>query len=85
MSAITHLDRFLDPLTETFSPEVARRIVDLRASADVEARASLLAEKANQGTLSAEEEAEYKDFVDAVDIIAILQAKARKFLLQRRS
>jgi len=83
MSPTAHLDRFLDPLAETFSPEVARRIVDLRAPADVEARAALLAGKANSGTLSAEEEAEYKGFVDAVDIIGILQAKARKVLSRR--
>lgn len=62
---------------------MARKIVDLRAPANVQARASELAEKANSGTLTAEEDAEYKDFVDAVDIIAILQAKARKFLSQR--
>ncbi len=85
MSTTTYLDQFLDPLAATFSPEVARRIIDLRAPLEIQARATVLADKANLGTLSAEEEAEYKDFVDAVDIIAILQTKARKFLTQRGS
>jgi hypothetical protein len=83
MSASTYLDQLLDPLTEAFSPEVARRIVDLRASPEVEAHVAQLANKANAGTATPDEEAEYKDFVDAVDIIGILQAKARKALMPR--
>jgi hypothetical protein len=39
-----------------------------------------LPQKANEGTLTREEDAEYKDFVEAVDVISILQAKARRFL-----
>lgn len=85
MSTTSYLDLYLDPLTEAFSPEVAQRIVNLRASQEVQARAGQLAEKSNLGTLSVEEEAEYKDFVDAVDIIGILQAKARKYLSQQPS
>lgn len=69
---------------DAMSPEVAQRIVNLRASSEVQARATMLAEKANQGTLSAEEEAEYKGFVDAVDIIAIMQSKARKVVSQQK-
>lgn len=82
MSTIPYLDRFLDPLTETLSPEVARKIVALRAAPDVQARADELAEKANEGTLTPVEEAEYKEFVEAVDIVSIIQAKARRVLAQ---
>lgn len=85
MSTITYLDRFLDPLTETLSPEVARKIIALRAAPDVQARAEELAEKANEGTLTAAEDAEYKEFVEAVDIVSIIQAKARRFLSQHGS
>lgn len=85
MSTITYLDRFLDPLAETFSPEVARKIVALRAAPDVQARAETLAEKANEGNLTPAEEAEYKEFVEAVDIVSIIQAKARRFLAQHDS
>ena len=31
MSTASYLDRFLDPITEAFTPELARRLVDLRA------------------------------------------------------
>jgi hypothetical protein len=79
---MTYLDRFLEPMTALLSPEVARRIVELRASPEVQSRADELARKANDGTLTTDEEAEYKEFVEAVDIIAIIQAKARRFLTQ---
>lgn len=82
MATMTYLDRFLEPMTAALSPEVARRIVELRASPEIEARAGELARKANEGTLTADEAAEYKEFVDAVDIISIIQAKARRFLAQ---
>jgi hypothetical protein len=36
--------------------------------------------KANEGTLTPSEDAEYKDFVEAVDLISIIQTKARRFL-----
>ena len=80
MSTISYLDRFLDPVTEAFTPEGARTIVELRADAETQARIEMLREKANDGTLTTEEDAEYKEFVEAVDILSIFQSKARKFL-----
>jgi hypothetical protein len=35
------------------------------------------------GTLTPAEEAEYKGFVEAVDLISIVQAKARRFLAKQ--
>lgn len=81
MATTTCLDRFLEPMTAARSPKVARRIVELRASPETEARPDELAGKANEGTLTAEE-AEYQESIDAVDIISIIQAKARRFLAQ---
>lgn len=39
-----------------------------------------LAEKNAEGKLSARDEAEYDAYLEALDVIAILQAKARKTL-----
>jgi len=75
-----YLDRFLDPVTDALTPETARAIVNLRADAETQARIDELRRKANDGTLTAEEDAEYKEFVEAVDIVSILESKARKFL-----
>ena len=80
MSNTDYLNQFLDSFTEVLSPEVAQRIIDLRASSAVESRAAQLATKANLGALSAAEDAEYKCLVEALDIVGILQAKARKYL-----
>ena len=80
MSTTSYLDRFLDPVTDALSPEAARTIVNLRADDETRARIEELRLKANDGTLTPEEDAEYKDFVEAVDIVSIIQSKARKFL-----
>ena len=80
MSTANFLDRMLEPVTEAFTPELARRIVDLRADDEVQAEIEVLRQKASQGTLSPDEEVAYKDFVEAVDLISIIQSKARRYL-----
>jgi len=85
MSTTSYLDRFLEPLSDAFSPEVAKAFVELRADSETEARINLLRRKAEEGSLTAEEDAEYRDFVEAVDIISVIQAKARRFLARHAS
>jgi hypothetical protein len=80
MATTSYLGRLLDPLTDVLTPEVANAIVELRADSELENHIAELRCKANDGTLTAAEEAEYKDFVEAVDLISIIQAKARHFL-----
>lgn len=76
MATQSYLDRFLEPITEAFTPEVAQKLVDVRADGELQARIDDLRRKANDGTLTVDEEADYKDFVEAVDVISIIQAKA---------
>ena len=71
------LTDLLDPLGECMTPDVARRVIQLRASADQNQRMQVLAEKSAAGTLSTEEREEYEAFVSAGTFIAILQSKAR--------
>jgi methyl coenzyme M reductase beta subunit len=82
MATASALDRFLDPVAACFTPQVAERIAGLRLDPDLVARIEFLAEKANEGTLTAEEDDEYKDYVEGGDMLALLQAKARRFLRQ---
>ena len=82
MATITYLDRLLEPVVESFTPAVAQKIVELRADLELEQHVAELRRKANEGTLTPEEDAEYKDFVESIDVISILQAKARRFLTQ---
>ncbi len=71
------VDRLLDPVAQCLTPEVARALVHLRAQPDVQAHIDELAEKCNEGQLTNAEQAEYRDIVEAIDFISILQAKAR--------
>ena len=80
MATTSCLDRLLDPLTESFTPQMASALLELRVDSELEAHIGDLRLKANDGTLTPAEDAEYKDFVEAVDLISIMQAKARRFL-----
>jgi len=71
------VDRLLDPVTQCLTTEVARAIVHLRAQPDVQAHIDDLAVKCNEGQLTTAEQAEYRDLVEAIDFISILQTKAR--------
>ena len=80
MNSVQILDRILDPVVDTFTPEVARHIVALKADAEVQNRIDELAKKSNEGTLTEDERAEYRCFVDAIDLVSLLQAKSRRVL-----
>jgi hypothetical protein len=70
-------------LTATLTLESATALLALRTDDEVEARVNELRRKANEGTLTSAEDAEYKDFIEAVDVVSIMQAKARRFLSQQ--
>jgi hypothetical protein len=83
MATMSYLDRLLEPLTEALTPKLASVVLGLRADPEMEAHIGELRRKTNEGALTPEEDAEYKDFVEAVDLISIMQAKARRFLANR--
>jgi hypothetical protein len=80
MSTVSYLDRFLEPMTQAFTPELARAIANVRADVEMEAEIDELRQKANAGMLTPEEDTAYKDFVEALDVFSIIQAKARRYL-----
>jgi len=67
----------LASVTECLTPDVALALVHLRAQPDVQAHIDDLAERSNEGRLAPFEQAEYRDIVEVLDFISILQAKAR--------
>ena len=77
------LDEILDPLTECFTPEVARRIAAISLDPRNQARIDELAAKANEGQLNESERADYEAYIEALDLLAIVKAKARLSLAQR--
>ena len=74
------LDRMLDPISQCFDEESARRFIALRPDPEVQARVDELGEKANEGSLNADESAEYDSYINLDDLIATLQLKARRLL-----
>jgi hypothetical protein len=74
------LEKILDPLTNALTPDLARKIVDLRADAEIQALIDNLGDKANEGTLTEAERRQYEIYVRAGTLVSILQAKARKLI-----
>ena len=83
MYASTYLDQMLEPVTAAMSREFAERLCSLRIDPNMQIRVDELRRKANEGTSTPEEDAEYKEFVEAVDLISVLQAKARNVLVRQ--
>jgi len=79
-TVLSPLDRLFDPAHPCLTGEGAQMLADLQADPDAQARMEILAEKANEGTLSAEERREYESWVRAGTMISLLQAKARLYL-----
>ena len=80
--ATVGLAKILDPVAQCFTPEVAKRVAELRADPPVQARIEELAEKCNDGTITPEEMAEYDGYIQAMDVVAVLQKKARTLIVQ---
>ena len=79
------LDRLVDPLSRCLTPESAKRLLELRADPELQALVDRLGEKCNEGTLSAEEQAEYASYVSFGTFVAILKSKARQLLADSSS
>lgn len=75
-----HLDRLLEPLAACLSVEVAAKVAGLRADEATQNRIDYPADRSNEGLLTVEEREEYAGYVHAIDVIAILQAKARSIV-----
>jgi hypothetical protein len=78
------LHRMLDPFSECLTPAMARRIAKFRADAQTQARVDELATKCSEGDLSPAERREYAAYVQAINLISILQSKARLVLAKNR-
>ncbi|MEX2318075.1 MAG: hypothetical protein WD669_13035 [Pirellulales bacterium] len=76
------LDRYLDPVTEVMTPQVAQRILELRPEPAIVQFVEELGEKSDAGTLTDAERDEYRALADAGTLVAILKAKARRSLLR---
>lgn len=74
------LGEMLEPVFRSLPPEAMRRLVDLQGDERLQQRVEEYARKANEGALTAEEQRAYCSLIDAGDILATLQAVARRAL-----
>jgi hypothetical protein len=77
-------DRGTDAVLQFFTVDQATALVAYRGDDATRARIEELACKCTEGELTEAERAEYEGYVQANDFMAILQAKARKFLRRSR-
>jgi hypothetical protein len=82
-AAHTVLEQIFDSLADCITPDVARRIEEIHLDPQAQVRIDELARKANRGVLTDEERAQYEDFIEAMDLLGIFQAKARFALSQK--
>jgi hypothetical protein len=73
------LDRMLDPLSRCLDAESAKRISELTVDPVFQARVDVLAERANEGLITPEEQAEYEAYINADDFISIFKMKAKRY------
>ena len=74
------LKEMLEPVSRSLGLKTARALAALRVDARTQARVDKLAEKCNEGRLTATERAEYEAYIQASTLIGILQAKSRRIL-----
>jgi hypothetical protein len=82
---MTVLNDILEPVTNAFSREVAQALVNVRAGEAAQMRVTELADKCNEGLLTPAEQAEYESYVRAIDMVSVLQAKARVWLKRHQA
>jgi hypothetical protein len=74
------LSRLIDPDKTNLSPEAARYILSMDFRSDDRRKMQELSEKAQKGTLDADEQAELDNYVRVGHLLALMQSKARKSL-----
>jgi hypothetical protein len=80
MSTVSPTDTFLELDSGRFTEPMARAVLAFSTSQRVKDRSAALAEKANFGTITAEEQAEYERYIDLAETLAIMKSRAKRFL-----
>jgi len=85
MNITTHpqqaFHRGTDPIFALLTNDQMRKLAQFQADSSLADRVDELAGKANEGELTTEERGEYEGYIEANNLMAVLQAEAR-FRLQ---
>ena len=74
------LEASLEPVGRSLNPEAALKLLELKAPSLLQERIDALADRCGEGVASDEELSEYDSMIHAANVIAILQAEARRVL-----
>jgi hypothetical protein len=80
----TTLDALMAPVTDCLDAKALHSLSELRASPEASERMEWLAGRANEGSLTAAERAEYESCIQFANFLGVLQSKARKKIGARR-
>jgi hypothetical protein len=69
-------------LGDCLTPKSAKRFLAMKPDKDHVARMAYLADRSNEGLLTPEEHAEYRELINFGTLMSILQSKARRFLAE---
>ena len=69
--------RGMAPIFALLTPEQTRRLADLQGDPGLVERLEELAEKASEGELSPADREEYEAYIEANNVLAVVQAEAR--------
>ena len=78
--SVNILGRLLEPVSRSLNPASAKALVAMKPDPVAAKRVSVLADKCNEGALTAAEQREYETCVRVSKFVAILKAKARLYL-----
>ena len=77
------LSELLEPLGRMMPMEFARELAALTATPEVQARIDELADNCTEGELTEADRTAFDAYVDAIDVISIVQATARSVLARQ--
>jgi hypothetical protein len=75
---LSALDQLLNPDSGWLTAGSAQKLINWQVSDDLRERIEELGQKANRGMLTAEEDAEYRAYLDDAELISLMQAKTRR-------
>ena len=76
MSASSIIESILDPFAQSLTLEAAQKALESRIDVETQERDEL-AHLASSGKITEEQREEYKELIEACDLVAILKSKAR--------
>lgn len=85
MIAFSALDQLMNPESGWLTPQAAQLLVDWQPSPELRDRIGELGRKSSLGTLTTEERAEYREYLDDAEVISLLQAKARRLYVRHNN